>query len=307
MSDNRITYPTAKELRDFTDATSLNPALVIRDIVRIAELFHLLDQGFLGAKAVLTGGMAMRLLASTRISLRDLDIAVVGTEATTLTVSDLEQLLAYTDPGVTISPRKVDEWPRRDLYQAAPLLFAHRFSRIRLGGGDSWLKVDVSLRGTVLASVPVPFKHGYPFRLGVEGEIVQVMHPVEILAEKAVAYGIFRLPKHLADLAYMGTRLPKLLGLDNWLSTNASGIRRVAGLKFDANLELHPKIMAEQEIGVFDDMRESFDHPERFGVAAGWSSAVFFHGDAATLFTFPNAQVAVQARIVPILWPDANP
>lgn len=303
MSAKRVSYPDPKAISDFAKATGLRPALVIRDIVRIAEIFNLLDEEFLGDQAVLTGGMALRLFANTRVSIRDLDVSVVG-KGSALTVAELERLLEYEDPQVTIVPRLTGEWTRRELYQAKPLTFEQRFNPLTLAEADSWIGADVSLRGLELKPVPMKFIHGYPFVLGVEDEIVDVMDPVEILAEKAVAYGIYRLSKHLADLAYMTTTLPKWLTDDDWLARNADEIRRIAHVKFDANMERYDKTLAKQGITTFDDMRESYEHPERYGVVAAWSSAVFFHGRAAEIFTYDAAVHLVKRQLVPVLWPE---
>lgn len=303
MSAKRVSYPEPKAISDFAKATGLRAALVIRDIVRIAEIFNLLDEEFLGKQAVLTGGMALRLFASTRVSIRDLDVSVVA-KGSPLTVAELERLLEYEDPQVTIVPKLTEEWKRRELFQAKPLAFEQRFNPLTLAEVDSWISADVSLRGLEVKPVPMRFIHGYPFALGLEDEIVYVMHPVEILAEKAVAYGIFRLSKHLADLAYMATTMPKWLGEDDWLARNADEIRRVAHVKFDANLERYEKTLAEQGITAFADLRESYEHPERYGVDAAWSSAVFFHGRAAEIFTYDGAVRLVKRQLVPVLWPE---
>jgi len=220
MSAERVSYPDPKTLDDFAKATGLRLALVIRDIVRIAEIFNLLDEEFLGAQAVLSGGMALRLFASTRVSIRDFDVSVVG-KGSALTIEELERLLEYEDPQVTIAPSQPGGWTRRDLYQAKPLIFEQRFNPVVLADNDSWISADVSLRGLELKPVPMNFIHGYPFTLGVEDEWVDVMDPLEILAEKSVSYGVYRLSKHLADLAYMATTLPKWLGDDDWLQRHA--------------------------------------------------------------------------------------
>lgn len=303
MSANRVSYPDPKEVADFATATGLRPAVVVRDIVRITEIFNLLDQEFLGSQAVLTGGMALRLFASTRVSIRDLDVSVVGKDST-LTVEELERLLEYEDPQVTIVPRSSGEWIRRELYQARPLTFEQRFNPLTLAEADSWISADISLRGLELKPIPMKFIHGYPFALGVENEIVYVMDPVEILAEKAVAYGIYRLPKHLADLAYMTTTMPKWLSDDDWLARHADEIRRIARVKFDANMERYDKTLAKQGIAAFDDMRESYDQPERWGLNEAWNSAVLFHGRAAEIFTYDGAARLVKRQLVPILWPQ---
>jgi len=176
MSAERVSYPDPKTLDDFAKATGLRLALVIRDIVRIAEIFNLLDEEFLGAQAVLTGGMALRLFASTRVSIRDFDVSVVG-KGSALTIEELERLLEYEDPQVTIAPSQPGGWTRRDLYQAKPLIFEQRFNPVVLADNDSWISADVSLRGLELKPVPMNFIHGYPFTLGVEDEWVDVMDP----------------------------------------------------------------------------------------------------------------------------------
>jgi hypothetical protein len=303
MTSKRLRYPTAAEIRDFTKATGLPAPLVIRDLVRIVELFQLLDDEKLGATGVLTGGMALRLFASTRISLRDLDLVIVGGNSS-MTVDVLAGLLGYEDPWLTIVPEKPEEWGRRDLFSAAPLQFESRFNPTRLASRDRWLKVDVSLRGTELKPIPMRFIHGYPFKLGVEGEIVKVMHPIEMFAEKIVAYGIFQLSKHLADLAYMSTAVPGFIGQSDWLTVNADEIRRVSRRKVDANLDRQPKLLAERGIESFDDMRESFEHPERFDISSGWNSSVFYHGRAAQLLGYDAAVYVVQKLVLPLLWPE---
>jgi len=245
---------------------------------------------------------ALRLFASTRVSVRDLDVSVIG-KGSALTVDELERLLEYEDPQVTIVPRLTGEWKRRELYQAKPLTFEQRFNPLTLAEADSWISADVSLRGLELKPVAMKFIHGYPFPLGVEEEIVAVMDPLEILAEKAVAYGIYRLSKHLADLAYMTTTLPKWLNEERWLARNADEIRRIARVKFDANMERYDKMLAAQGIGAFADMRVSYERPERYGVEEGWSTAVLFHGRAAEIFTYDGAVRLVKRQLVPVLWP----
>jgi hypothetical protein len=52
--------------------------MVLRDLARIATIFHLQDEGFFDGQTVLAGGMALRCYGGRRFTVTDVDTSTNG-------------------------------------------------------------------------------------------------------------------------------------------------------------------------------------------------------------------------------------
>jgi hypothetical protein len=144
----------------------------------------------------------------------------------------------------------------------------------------------------------VELRHDYPFELGIEGTPVPIMALLEAVAEKAVAYGIYRPPKHYADLAFAADVFQAEL------IAGADAIREIAAVKFAGNKERFSRLLEGQGISDFDSMLPSFESNRYLApIKYSWTSEVRFVGEAALSYSFSEASRLVNERIVPILFP----
>jgi hypothetical protein len=275
------------------DGSKLTVA-ALRDLARMVEIAHLIDDGFLGSSAVLSGGMAMRLRGSTRLTMLDADLS--ATRAADVSEDDVRDVLEVQEDEITIVPVKVES--KVDLVQAFPVRFTFLTPPASLARAQRHFKVDISARGLELECDELELRHDYPFELGIEGLRIPTMHLIEQLAEKSVSFGIFRPAKHYADLAFAADHYAADL------ERNADTLRSIAEKKFAANKQRFPQRLAMQRITDYGSMRSSFvDDYYLRAVKFAWRSEIAYVGSADRQYDFNQARQLVDAIIVPILFP----
>lgn len=260
----------------------------------MAEVAHLLEEGFLGSRAVLAGGMAMRLRGSARLTMLDTDLSATSTEQ--ISVVDLRDVLEVQEEEITIVPERIEA--KVELVKAFPVRFTFARPPAPLGRRDSVFKVDLSARGLALDPEWLPLRHDYPFTLGIEGVNVPTMHLVEQTAEKAVAFGIFKPAKHYADLAFLAERYR------GELETDPELLQALAQEKFAGNRERFPRLLGEQQVTDFGSLATAFraDYHLRT-IKAQWRSEVAYLGAPDVQHSFEQAKELVDAVVVPLLFP----
>jgi len=260
----------------------------------MAELAHLLDEGFLGSRAVLAGGMAMRLRGSARLTVLDTDLS--ATSDGQVTLDELLDLLEVQEEEITIVPERVEA--KVELVQAYPVRFSFRRPPAPLSRSQSKFKVDLAGRELALAPEMLLLRHDYPFALGIEGIEIPTMHLIEHAAEKAVAYGIFRLAKHYADLAFLAERFRGQVEAD------AELLRELAAAKFAANKQRFPIVLASQRVDDFGSLAPSFRTDLYLrSLEYKWRSEIAYLGAADAQHSFEQARALVDEVIVPVLFP----
>jgi hypothetical protein len=288
-----IAYPTDKQILDFAGAARLPPAAIVRDIVRMVEVLHLVDVGFLGDERVLTGGMALRCYKSSRVTMRDADTS------SRYPVSDeeLAAALEYDDDHVTIRPSDPGQWPGGyDLQTARPIEYDPAFTGIALTDErDRQFSLTVNMRGLDLDAVWKPLLHHYPWDLWEGERVVPCMDIREILAEKACGYCIHADPRHYSDLAFVGGT--QRAGLE----ADQETCRRLTSTKLERNLRYQRAQCERAGIARYDDLRLPMEEPERYGVDRSWGD-VRYAASGVTALTFKDARTVVRARVVPVLW-----
>jgi hypothetical protein len=292
-----IHIPTPEEFERLTQAPDGPAQLSIaaqRDIARMVELVHLVDEKFLGENAVLSGGMAMRLRGSRRLTMLDTDLS--ASPAADVKPDDIRDVLEVQTDEITIVPDGVR--PKVELIQAFPVRFVFAQPPAPASAAERVFKVDLSLRGFVLPPEWLELRHDYPFELGIEGTPIPTMALIEAVAEKTVSFGIFRTAKHYADLAFVSDRFSEVI------AASEDTLREVTTQKFRENTERFPRKLRDQGITDYSSMKASFDRDYYLrGVKATWSAEVKYLGAPAEAYTFAQAKQLVTERLVPIVLP----
>jgi Nucleotidyl transferase AbiEii toxin, Type IV TA system len=288
-----IAYPSDRQILDLARELRLPPAAIVRDIVRMVEVLHLVERGFLNDDCVLTGGMALRCYKSSRVTMRDADTS------SRYAVSDEELVAAleYEDDHVSIRPSAPASWPPRyKLRTVHPVDYDPAFTGIALTDvRDRQFSLTVNMRGLDCPAVWKPLLHHYPWVLWEgEGE-VPCMEIGEILAEKVCGYCIHADPRHYSDLAFVGGT--------QWgrLKPRTEEIRRLVATKLDRNLRYQRNQCQKANIAAYDDLRLPLESPERLGVDANWGD-VRYAATGVTAFDFADARYVVAKRVIPLLW-----
>jgi hypothetical protein len=294
----KFRLPTAEEVGAFLDDTSgVDEAEIrvatVRDLARIAELAHLVEEGFLGRSAVLSGGMAMRLRGSSRLTMLDADLSV--TRGTDVSEDDVRDVLEVQTNEISIVPERVRT--KSDLVTAFPVSFTMRPPPAPLARNERHFKVDLSARGLELEPERVPFRHTYPFELGLEGEEIAIMALLEAVAEKTIGYGMFRLAKHYADLAFASDVY------EDELVADADTLREVARKKLESYVRRFPGVARTNEISDFGSLEPAFLLDRHLRVVKfQWDQEVKFVGAAGAQYTFGQATDLVTRRLLPPLF-----
>jgi hypothetical protein len=296
----KFRLPTAEELATFLDPNgsgSDNRELrvaTVRDLARIAEIAHLIDEGFIGTRAVLAGGMAMRLRGSSRLTMLDADLT--ATRAEDVSEDEVLDVLEVETDEITIVPERVQRGS--ELLTVVPVSFAMRPPPAPLARQDRFFKVDFSSRGLELEPDRLPFRHDYPFELGLEGAEISTMALVEAIAEKTVGYGMFRIAKHYSDLAFAVDVFPEDITAD------AETLRQVTRKKLEGFVNRFPQIARTSGISDVASLRAPFTSDLYLRVVkAQWEQDVRYVGGAAHQYTFQQAYDLVTGRLVPLLFP----
>jgi hypothetical protein len=298
----KFRLPTPDEVNAFLDAQAGEDETqdkvdlrlaTMRDLARIAEVAHLVDEGFLGDRAVLAGGMAMRLRGSSRVTKVDTDLSAV--RGADITDSEAMDVLDVDTDSITLTPRNVRKG--NDMLTVFPVEFAMRPAPVAIPQDESNFKVDLSSRGLELEPEYLPFRHDYPFELGLEGELISVMALIEATAEKVIGYGMFRGPKHYSDLAFVVDRF------EAELQASADVLREVTAKKLEGWIGRFPGLARANGVTDFASLEPPFVQDRHLReVKKIWTQDVSFVGGAAEQYTFQQAYKLNTTKLVPILF-----
>jgi hypothetical protein len=225
-----------------------------------------------------------------------LDADLSATPAADVHEDDVLDVLELQTEHVTIVPEDIKS--KSEIITAFPVAFTLDPSPAPINDRDRHFKVEIAARGLELEPELLQFTHEYPFELGVEGILVPTMALVEAVAEKSVSYGIFRLAKHYADLAFAVDRY------QTELLESSETLREVVRIKLERNVKRFPRLTGNQGITDYDSLKPAFvlDRDLRV-VKRQWQLDLTFVGAAANQYTFPQAHELVTKRLVPLLFP----
>ena len=296
-----IHVPTPEEFEETLNINSnmgresLAPVLQ-RDIARMIEIAHLVtDVGFLGTSAVLSGGMAMRLRGSSRLSIKDTDLST--TPDATVSDDDLRDVLEVNDPEISIVPGKVTTSAAGDTREVFPVEFVFRNPPLQIEERERRFRVDVAARGLDLKPEGLELRHEYPFEIGIEGILIPTIALPEAVAEKAFSFGAFRLAKHYADLAYAADHFY------DELQAEKQTLRDLTALKLERNLRQFPGLMKAQRVSGYSSLQPPFVQDEFLRVVKfQWNEQVGYVGQASEHYSFNRALELVRDRLVPLLF-----
>jgi hypothetical protein len=197
-----IKYPADRPTVEQAREHDIPEPVIVRDIVRVAEVVNLERKGFFGKKSVLAGSMALRCFGSPRFTVYDADFST--TTDTVFPHRTMKDLLDYEDDQLTIQaadPVPYDEGGTA--WKSAPIVYQPRFTNLVPDERDRTFKADISFRGLVLEGVERELSIPYDLELWDDEPVVFVMDPHEVVAEKILGWCANRLVKHYADLGYI--------------------------------------------------------------------------------------------------------
>jgi nucleotidyltransferase AbiEii toxin of type IV toxin-antitoxin system len=286
-----INYPTDAQIRAFAGEYKIPVAAVVRDLARIVEVSHLVEEGFLGQRVILTGGMALRCYESKRYTMRDTDTSAF----VRIDDDELEAVIPYEDERISIQPEDPGQWDINSaLRTVQPIRFEPRFTGIQLGRDQREFSLNVSWRGVELDPVELPFLHQYPWGLGTEAIRVPVMDIREILAEKVLGFCINSLAKHYSDLAFIGD-----VRYDD-VADDRDLLRWLVASKLAVNLRHIPRRCEKVGVTEYEHLRARLGCPEEMGVHENWN--VRYATTGRTAYSFDDAKLLIVERIVPLLF-----
>ena len=288
-----LNYPSDLKIRQFGEQYGLPVDAVIRDLARIVEVLHLVEEGFLGHRVILTGGMALRCYESKRYTMRDTDTSAFQR----IDDEELETVIPYEDEQISIRPEDRGQWEIAGaLRTVQPIRFEPRFTNIQLARNQREFSLNVSWRGVELDPVLKPFLHQYPWVLGIEDRLVPVMDIREILAEKTLGFCVNSLAKHYSDLAFIGNVCFDDVADDHEL------LRKLTAKKLEVNLRFIRQRCETVGVTEYHHLRVRLEQPEEMGVDQNWN--VRYATIGRTAYTFDTAREIVRSRIVPLLFDD---
>ncbi len=237
----------------------------------------------------------MRLRGSSRVTMLDTDLSATGNAD--VGEEELMDVLEVQTDEISIQPERVTAGS--DLLKVFPVRFRMRPSPIAVPRGEDRFRVDFAARGLALGAELLPFRHGYPFEVGLEDEKVPVMHLAEAVAEKIIAFGAFLTAKHYADLAYAVD--PN--GGD--LTYDEDDLRDLTRKKLESWVERFPGLA--ERVGLSKDIaslepRFTQDIYLR-ALKFQWLSEIRYVGDPAYHYSFNDAKALVEERLLPLLFP----
>jgi hypothetical protein len=295
-----IDFPADDEVLDFAERQRIGDAdVILRDLARVATIFHLEAEGFLGEETVLAGGMALRCYGGHRFTVTDVDTST----KTDVSMARLDQLLNWEIENLLSVSTKGVGWYERGvgLEKAKPILFDPLFSKIELAESQAQFELTVNRRGLELAPVEQPFRHDFPWVLGVEGRPLPLMDPREMLAEKVLGYCIGGLGKHYADIAFIA------LCFRDRMPAEKAQLRRLTERKLEIGREAAKGAFATERYADFPDLsalREPLENPERHLGVGEFGREVRFviRSDGRGVIPLSKAKVAVCRFVVPWLF-----
>lgn len=264
---------------------------VIRDIARLICIRRLLDTTVLNEDVVLCGGMAMRCLRSTRYSVYDTDTSAKRP----IDDATLAAAITFSDDDIAITPGGTRDWTEnKGVRTARPIHFRADFTQ--LDPGDATFSLSVSTRGLERPAQWVELIHGYPFPLWGEADRprVPIMDPLEMLAEKLVAWWLFGNAKHLFDIAFLSDKV------DLHHDDDAPALPELIERKLAANLKLGAATQSRVRALTDAARRERLETPlEWLDPDNGFRSIAYV--GPQPLHTDMIVSI-VRERVVPLLW-----
>jgi hypothetical protein len=295
-----IDFPTDDEIIAFTERQSLGAEdVVMRDLARLATIFHLADHGFLGEQTVLAGGMALRCYGGHRFTVTDVDTST----AEKVNMKRLDALLNWEIEGqLEVETRGVGWYERGvELEKAKPIHFDPLFSEIELARDARQFELTVNERGLDLDPVEQRFRHDFPWKLGVEDRTLPLMDPREMLAEKIVGYCVGVLGKHYADVAFIALRFRQEMPKEK------ATLRRLVELKLERGRRAARSERAIERSARFPDLgslRSALEHPEEHLGVTEFGREVRFVvlADGRGAIPLTKGRQAVTRLVVPWLY-----
>ena len=225
-----------------------------------------------------------------------IDTDLSATRAQDVQEDEILDVLEVETPEISIVPKAAKR--KSDVLTVVPVAFSMRPTPVVVQAKDRMFKVDLSMRGLELGVDHVPFRHDYPFVLGLEGQLVPTMYLAEAVAEKVIGYGAFRLAKHFADLAFAVDPAGGALVVE------PDVLRDLTKKKLEGFVERFPELAKAQEVSDYASLQPPFTQDRHLRTLKfQWAGSVRFIGDPALQYTFPEARALVQERLVPMLFP----
>jgi len=297
-----LQFPTDKEILDFAGSQSIGDAdVVLRDLARIATIFHLQDEGFFDRDTVLAGGMALRCYGGHRFTVTDVDTSTSAKVA----LKTLDQHLNWEIDGELVVSTKGVGWYEKgvDLEKAKPIIFDPLFSDIALTESQARFELTVNMRGLDLDPLERTFRHDFPWRLGIEQRTLPLMDPREMLAEKILGYCVNVLGKHYADVAFLAARFRETMPahkaqLRNLLETKLERGRDAARRGGQRGQRLYARVPD------YAALRAPLEEPERHLGTDQFGREVRFvtSDEGKNTIALPLAKRLVRELIVPWLF-----
>jgi hypothetical protein len=295
-------FPSDEDILNFTRTQGIGqPDLVLRDLARVATIFHLQEVGFFDRGAVLAGGMALRCYGARRFTVMDVDTSTNEKVALGL----LDAGLNWQIDGELIVKTKGVGWYDKhvQLEKAKPILFDALFSDIELTETQARFELTVNMRGVDLDPVEGRFRHHFPWELGVEGRTLPLMDAREMMAEKILGYCVNVLGKHYADIAFLAARFRDALPshkvvLRRLVETKLERGREVASRGGPAGQELYARVPN------YAALRPLLEDPARHLGTDQFGQEVRFvtSGDGKGAISLPIAKHYVRELVVPWLF-----
>jgi hypothetical protein len=297
-----IEFPSDEEILEFACVQRIGEAdVVLRDLARIATIFHLQDAGFFDRDTVLAGGMALRCYGGHRFTVTDVDTSTNERVA----LGRLDAHLNWEIEGELVVRTMGVGWYQKavDLEKAKPILFEPLFSEIALTEGQAQFELTVNMRGLDLPPVERGFRHDFPWVLGIEGRDVPLMDPREMLAEKVVGYCVNVLGKHYADVAFLA------FGFQGLMSAHKASLRSLVETKLERGREVSARGgPAGRELYArvpnYAALRAPLEEPERHLVTAEFGREVRFvvSEDGKGAIRLRRAKQIVRQLVIPWLF-----
>jgi hypothetical protein len=298
-SDDEIEAYAAKHLNgNFTP--------IMRDLARMAALLTMKDGGFFDGETALAGGMALRAYGGNRLTMRDADTSTnLDPKA-----GDLERLLTFEIPGkLRVAPESPGGWPKHDgLEVVKPIRYDPLFSLLPLTDKGREFDITINKRGLKLDPRPVRLAHQYGWTLGVESVEFAMMDIREMVAEKALGYGVTRVQKHYADLAIIAYLAVLVPSIHSDFSTSKVLIRKMTEEKLEIGRTYAENARSTvrqmyNDVPNYEALGQAFVSPEKHLGLADWDGAIqWITTSSMRPISFKNAKTLVTRIICPLLF-----
>jgi len=287
-----VRWPDPDDIDRYEEANpGLAAAEIVRDIVRLATIAELCEQGFLNADCVLTGGMALRLRGSSRFTVFDTDCSMRGR----LDEVELAGSLDIRTDELIVRPDDGTNWSRgRRITIAQPIQYEAYFASVGLGPVTDRFSFTVNMRGLENPATWVSLLHPYPELVFSDEILVPVMNIGEQAAEKTVGWAASSLTKHYLDLAWIGREFGE--------SLDKPELQRLCRRKLEVNAKIFPG--AYENLRDLPDLLVPLAKPDTYYGPLNTerdhrAQTIRFMGNQ---ISWAEAQALVRGRIIPRLF-----